>query len=294
VNYGPFGAGPKTASATPLLPPHPPLPPSPPRSFSSHPPAFGGDFPETSYGVPEVQATVELQIQQKTVGWLIGKGGKTMREIEAESGARVKVDQSTKDLGYSVFTITGNQSSVQHAHNRVQASLSTCCPDGTAILGVISKEEPGFADGFGGSGPSSGAAPGFHGGLDFQGADLHGLTGPSSLGNNMTTQETVQVQQSYVGWLLGKSGTVLREIEMKSGARIVLDQSVKELGFSNVNVHGAPPQVATARALIEEKCRQAEQRGNQSGKGGGLSAGDSMSDIGLAISSLLGESSALL
>merc|ERR1712117_710700 len=41
--------------------------------------------------------TLELSIEQKFVGWLLGKGGKTLREIEAETGATVSVDQSTRD-----------------------------------------------------------------------------------------------------------------------------------------------------------------------------------------------------
>jgi len=65
----------------------------------------------------------QLQIEQKWVGWVLGKGGMVCREVEAETGAQVRIDQGTKSLGYSIVHITGTHASVQAAKLRVFETL---------------------------------------------------------------------------------------------------------------------------------------------------------------------------
>merc|ERR1740129_2612559 len=60
--------------------------------------------------VPESEAggESEMQVEQRWVGWLLGKGGVVLKEMELQSGAVVKIDQSTKDQGYSTVRIAGD------------------------------------------------------------------------------------------------------------------------------------------------------------------------------------------
>jgi len=155
---------------------------------------------------------VEIQVDQQWVGWLLGGRGKTMRDIENDSGAQVKIDQSTKDHGYSIVRITGHPTAVSHAEKRIQASLAT-------VSGGIAGAED--------------------------------TSDPSD----------IQVEQRLVGWILGKSGVVLKEIQNQTGARISIDQSSKDLGYSTVKISGAPQASAFARRLVEEKIAQAQAAG---------------------------------
>ena len=41
-----------------------------------------------------------LQIEQQWVGWLLGKSGGVVREIEGETGARISLNQATASLGH--------------------------------------------------------------------------------------------------------------------------------------------------------------------------------------------------
>eukprot|EP00931_Biecheleriopsis_adriatica_P057562 TRINITY_DN34162_c0_g1_i1.p1 TRINITY_DN34162_c0_g1~~TRINITY_DN34162_c0_g1_i1.p1 ORF type:complete len:614 (-),score=145.98 TRINITY_DN34162_c0_g1_i1:105-1946(-) len=158
---------------------------------------------------PRHQAHEELTIEvdQQWIGWLLGGRGKTVREIEAETGAKVSIDQSTKDAGYSVVRISGAPGAVQQARKRVQASLA-----------VVSGQAQGDA---------------------------------------ANDENEMQVEQRYVGWILGKSGVVLREIQNKSGASVAIDQSTKDRGYSIVRISGTYDQGSFARRLIEEKLSQA-------------------------------------
>merc|ERR1712083_468565 len=109
-----------------------------------------------------------------------------MREIESESGAKVSIDQSTKDCGYSIVKVSGNASAVHHAQQRIQSSLALAADHQSSSSGLDAAE---------------------------------GWMAATS-----AESEDMQVEQRCVGWLLGTRGIVLKEIEQKSGARISIDQ----------------------------------------------------------------------
>lgn len=148
----------------------------------------------------------EVKVEQHLVGWLVGGKGRTVQQIEEETGASIHIDQSTKDAGYSVVHVSGNLSAVQHAEKRIQGSLA------------IFNKEPG------------------------------------------SDNIEMQVEQRLVGWILGKSGTVLREIESQSGAWVAIDQATKELGFSTVRISGDALECQAAKQLIEVKIKEATAR----------------------------------
>eukprot|EP00913_Durusdinium_trenchii_P035445 g33171.t1 len=149
----------------------------------------------------------EIQIDQKMVGWLLGGRGKT-----EESGAKIHVDQSTKEAGYSIVRVTGPASAVQMAERRIEASISIAARNETAK--ALERESGETAD--------------------------------------------MEVEQRFVGWILGKSGTVLKQIQAQSGALVSIDQSTKELGYSQVRISGTFQQRLLARQLIEDKISEAD------------------------------------
>ncbi|CAK9072237.1 unnamed protein product [Durusdinium trenchii] len=152
----------------------------------------------------------EIQIDQKMVGWLLGGRGKTVQQIEEESGAKIHVDQSTKEAGYSIVRVTGPASAVQMAERRIEASISIAARNETA----------------------------------------------KALESGETAD--MEVEQRFVGWILGKSGTVLKQIQAQSGALVSIDQSTKELGYSQVRISGTFQQRLLARQLIEDKISEAD------------------------------------
>lgn len=159
------------------------------------------------------EATEEMHVEQRYVGWLLGRGGRTLREIEEQTGARVEIDQTTKDTGFSIVRATGHQVDVREARRRVLASLSLVAP---TAGGAGDSGEP-LVDGEG----------------------------------------DMQVDQKWVGWILGKSGVVLREIEEQSGCKIVIDQSTRSSGFSTIRFSGGSRESALARSMVQEKISQA-------------------------------------
>jgi len=187
----------------------------------------------SGYGQEEV---AELQVEQRLVGYILGPKGALMKEIEAESGARVKIDQSTKDHGYSIVKMSGSPSAVHHAQSRIQASVARASGD-KPIEASYSKVTLPRRD------------RGSH------------------------EEEAMQVEQRCVGWLLGCKGIVMKEIEQKSGARVSIDQSTKEQGFSTVKMSGPADRVAAAKSLVNEKLLQADPAGRREREGRNDSGG---------------------
>ncbi|CAJ1365466.1 unnamed protein product [Effrenium voratum] len=149
---------------------------------------------------------LDLQVDQNVVGWLLGGRGKTVQQIEEETGAKIDIDQSTKSAGYSIVHVSGSMSAVEKAEKRIQSSLA-----------IITKE-------------------------------------------NQKDGESIamEVEQRLVGWILGKAGTVLKQIQAQSGAFVSIDQSSKDLGFSTVRINGGWQQRLAARRLIEDKILEAD------------------------------------
>lgn len=190
------------------------------------------------------QEEAELQVEQKLVGYILGPKGALMKEIEAESGAKVKIDQSTKEHGYSIVKMSGSSSAVHHAQSRIQASVARASGEKTSPTPVI----VGNA----------------------QGSYREDSRRRDTRDAQSSEVEEMQVEQRCVGWLLGCKGIVMKEIEQKSGARISIDQSTKEQGFSTVKISGSRDRIEDARSLVNEKIAQADPGGRRERDGGGL------------------------
>lgn len=170
---------------------------------------------------PGAQTAVEVHVEQRLIGWVLGKKGQAVREVEVDTGAKIVIDQSTKDQGFSTARITGQPVAVELAHQRIQASLARVSGDGDAAAAT----------------------------------DATLL----STGSMAEDSGEMQVEQRMVGWILGKSGVVLKEIETTSGARIAIDQSTKDFGYSTVRITGGQQQCSSARLLISQKLSDANR-----------------------------------
>eukprot|EP00931_Biecheleriopsis_adriatica_P115269 TRINITY_DN91081_c0_g1_i1.p1 TRINITY_DN91081_c0_g1~~TRINITY_DN91081_c0_g1_i1.p1 ORF type:complete len:725 (+),score=88.03 TRINITY_DN91081_c0_g1_i1:60-2234(+) len=82
-------------------------------------------------GVRYAEATnINLEVDQRVVGKLLGKSGASIHEIEKQSWAWISVDQSTKDQGYSVVALKG----------KYEYQLSAC--------DLVAKRLSGIQEGF--------------------------------------------------------------------------------------------------------------------------------------------------
>merc|ERR1719291_1472476 len=68
--------------------------------------------------------SVNIVVEQGKVGWLLGKAWVVLKDIEARSGARCELDQSTKGLGYSTVRVSGSSDGIASAKQMIEEKLS--------------------------------------------------------------------------------------------------------------------------------------------------------------------------
>jgi len=85
----------------------------------------GGDISETLY--PSASISLRIQIPNDKVGWIIGKGGSTIRELQQRSGARIQVSKPSETdtrTNTRPVTITGPPPFVEIAKQLVNEKLA--------------------------------------------------------------------------------------------------------------------------------------------------------------------------
>mmetsp|Transcript_133799 Transcript_133799/g.373031 ORF Transcript_133799/g.373031 Transcript_133799/m.373031 type:complete len:655 (+) Transcript_133799:410-2374(+) len=176
----------------------------------------------------------EFHIESQYVGWLKGPKGKVIQDLQLKSGTRIEVDQSTPHLGYATVKIFGTAEGVAQARGLVAHELSKIGPEAAAHIARALPDAPADAGAqqvlseyllTGGLAAAAGQAEGAY-------------------------EDSVLIPNSYVGWLKGRQGGMIRDIESRSGAQIDIDQSTKELGYSTARLRGSAEQKKTARGLV--------------------------------------------
>lgn len=80
-----------------------------------------GNFGGSNGGGPET--TTKVTIPTNLAGSIIGKGGQRIRQIRADSGAQIKIDEPAAGSEDRVITIIGTQEQIQNAQFLLQQSV---------------------------------------------------------------------------------------------------------------------------------------------------------------------------
>eukprot|EP00403_Amphidinium_massartii_P034375 CAMPEP_0178435796 /NCGR_PEP_ID=MMETSP0689_2-20121128/34113_1 /TAXON_ID=160604 /ORGANISM="Amphidinium massartii, Strain CS-259" /LENGTH=410 /DNA_ID=CAMNT_0020057881 /DNA_START=5 /DNA_END=1233 /DNA_ORIENTATION=+ len=107
--------------------------------MSSRPGPFLKDKPPSVDGPPEGQGELEtIKVEQRLVGWIVGKGGSACREIEAASGCKITINQETKNLGYSMVMMRGSNAQRAVAREKVNGAIQRAAQR----VGIVVPKEP--------------------------------------------------------------------------------------------------------------------------------------------------------
>lgn len=174
----------------------------------------------------------KVKVPQQCVGRILGKMGSTINEIQDASNTDIKLNQDTKDAGYSyaiVTSTTGDEAALDKAEQMITEKIAGAPPVAARPLGM----PPPFA-------PVAAAAP-------------MALPG----------QETKEifVDKCHVGRLIGKGGEYIRSMTNDAGCNIQIDQNQPgEQALVSIGP-GTLEQVAKAEELVHAKIAE---RSNQS------------------------------
>lgn len=203
-------------------------------------------------------ATELMMVPDKMVGLIIGRGGEQITRLQAESGCKIQMAQDSQGSQISGLperqcTLTGPPTAILQAR--------------AAIDRIIASEGTGPPRGPGGPGGGMGGAPMGGGGGGMGGG--HG--GPGGMFE-------MSVPGHKVGLIIGKGGETIKQLQERSGAKIIIIQDSPEAAHEKpLRITGDPNAVETAKELVQEILNQNDDRDmggfGEGGRGGGRGRG---------------------
>ncbi|KAJ3350558.1 Far upstream element-binding protein 1 [Entophlyctis luteolus] len=161
--------------------------------------------------------TREITIPTDMVGLIIGRGGETLKRIQAETGVlKIQFNQDRESSATErTTTLIGSEADVEKAAKMIQELVS-------------GGHRGGGLGSFGGGG----------------GASHYGPKG---------SMVTVEVPGDRIGLVIGKGGETIRSLQQTTGARItVVPDGAPRQGFKTVNIQGTDSQIEESKRMIDD------------------------------------------
>jgi rRNA processing protein Krr1/Pno1 len=194
-----------------------------------------------SLGLKEV-----IQIDASFIGWVKGPRGKVVQDISRRSNTRVDVEQPGNNPTLAFVKVYGTHEGVSQAKELIAFEIAKVSPEtATAITGQTYDNVT----------PHHAMAPSAPSASSSGHAALGGFSGPAG---------AIVIPATYVGWVKGRSGAMVRDIEARSGASIDVDQSTIDMGHCTVNINGPNEQAKKIAHgfVVAEVVKAAEQSGD--------------------------------
>lgn len=173
---------------------------------------------DNPHPTPDLWKTV--YVPTSCVGLVIGRNGETIRNLQDRSSAEIKVtpdEEATPGADTRSILISGTEDAIATAHQLVSE----------IVMDARSRRPP-------------------HGGHHVG----HSLNGQPLV------SEVLSVPNEKVGLIIGKKGAAIRDLQIKSGAKIQVtkdDTSVQSDGTRPVTITGMRSNVDDAKAMIASK-----------------------------------------
>jgi len=218
-----------------------------------------------SYGGDEECET--MQVDSRNVGRIIGKGGSKIRQIQDDSRAKIQVAREEDRSGMKTVEIRGSYEEVKHAKELIDDALNSA-DFGGGSGGGRRGGGGGYGGGFGGGRRDDRR----NGGDDYGRRDNYGDRrgggggGRGGFGSD-GDGETIYVDSSEVGRIIGRGGSRIREMEEDSGCRIKVSRDQTSDGLSSVELSGSKHAIADAKKFIQDAGVEIVREGDSRGRG---------------------------
>lgn len=172
----------------------------------------GGD--DRDYGRGESNSC-DMYVEAKECGRIIGRQGSKIRDLQDETGCKIRVSRDDEGDGTRRVELQGSDDQIEWARQRINEIL----------------QEPS-RDGFGGGQGGARGGGGFGGG---QGG----------------SKETISIDSSFVGRIIGKGGSRIRELQDQTGCRINVSRDGNGQ-TTDVELVGSSSQIRNAKDAIDD------------------------------------------
>jgi len=225
--------------------------------------SFGGGF---GGGRDGGGSSETMSVESRNVGRIIGRGGTKIRELQDDSGARIQVSREEDGNGMKNVEITGTDEQVEKARSLIEECLAADFGGGGG-----GRRMGGGGGGYGRDrrDDDRGSRGGW--GRDRDGGDSYGRRdnygdrdggrrgGGGGFGGGFGgdrgaggESETIYVESTEVGRIIGRGGSRIREMEEDSGCRIKVSRDGDSRGMSSVELSGSKGQISDAKQRIQD------------------------------------------
>uniref|UniRef100_A0A2C9L7A0 RNA helicase n=1 Tax=Biomphalaria glabrata TaxID=6526 RepID=A0A2C9L7A0_BIOGL len=218
-----------------------------------------------------------MMVESSNVGKIIGRGGSRIRDLEQDSNARIKISRDENEDGMKSVEISGTEEEVENARRMIEECLNGGDSGGGGRRGGYG----GGRGGRGGSGGGYGRRDEGWGRRDRDSGDGWGRRddydrgsrggsgrggGGGFGGSSGGESETIYVESSEVGRIIGRGGSRIRDMEADSGCRIKVSRDGDSAGHSSVELSGSKSAISEAKRLIQDAGVEIVN-GNERGRG---------------------------
>ncbi|KAF5269826.1 hypothetical protein FQR65_LT05872 [Abscondita terminalis] len=242
------------------------IPPPNPSSIPSSAPNLG--VPPTMGGPSGPQFNEDIKVPDKMVGLIIGRGGEQITRLQSESGCKIQMAPDSGGLPERICSLSGNREAINHAKE--------------LIMNIV--QQRGRTEGLGGM--DLGSLPMSQN--NFAGLLFKYMTfrftktffysaGPpmnnsnSNLGGGSRNFVEIMVPGPKVGLIIGKGGETIKQLQEKSGAKMVVIQDGPNQEVEKpLRISGDPSKVEYAKQLVYDLIAEKEMQAyNRRGGGSG-------------------------
>lgn len=208
--------------------------------------------------------TETMLVESKDVGKIIGRGGSNIKNLELDSKARVKIGREEDENGMKTVDISGSEEEIERAKEIIQDYLTQGNDGGgrrgggrggRSGGGGFGRRDDGYGrrdDGYGRRDDGYGRRDRDRDGGDGWGRrdNYGGRGGGGRFGGDDGNKETIFVESSVVGLIIGKGGSNIDKLEKESCCSIKVSKDRTRGGHNSVDLIGSESQIAEAKRLL--------------------------------------------
>ncbi|XP_065212371.1 far upstream element-binding protein 3 isoform X1 [Planococcus citri] len=206
----------------------------------------------------------DIKVPDKMVGLIIGRGGEQITRLQAESGCKIQMAPDSGGMPDRICTLTGNAQSIAKAEELIQQIVQSRSREILPLGGV-------------GNGTSGVNSVGMQNSSSRLSDSMSSGLPPSipTVSTPTFTQIEMMVPGPKVGLIIGKGGETIKQLQEKSGAKMVIIQDgPSQEAEKPLRISGDPQKVDHAKALVYEFMAEKEQQLQKNrGRSGGGSGG---------------------
>ncbi|XP_074108570.1 P-element somatic inhibitor isoform X2 [Cotesia typhae] len=174
---------------------------------------------------------------------VIGRGGEQITRLQSETGCKIQMAPESGGLPERLCTLTGPREAVNRAKDLVLSIVNQRCRS-EGGMGEMNMPNPNAGGGNGGGGGNNGGGGG---------------GGPMISNNSHPGNLEIMIPGPKVGLIIGKGGETIKQLQEKSGAKmVVIQDGPSQEQEKPLRITGDPQKVEYAKQLVYELIAEKE------------------------------------